>query len=137
MMQLAGQDTDCPHHRSLYRGHPDMYVHNAIPDAYLSKQTHGTVVDNRIARATEILIELVVYMLLKMSAIILFSPIFIIPAIMVAVAGGVCGNVFMKVQLSVKREMSNSKAPVLSDFGAAIGGISEYSFSKMNWFWRH
>lgn len=68
---------------------------------------------------------MVVYTLLKMFAVILFSPIFIIPAIMVAVAGGVCGNVFMKAQLSVKREMSNSKAPVLSHFGAAIGGISK------------
>ncbi|KAL1939047.1 hypothetical protein VTO73DRAFT_10307 [Trametes versicolor] len=80
--------------------------------------------DNRIARATEVLVEMVVYMLLKMFAVVLFSPIFIIPAVMVAVAGGACGNVFMKAQLSVKREMSNSKAPVLSHFGAAIGGIT-------------
>ncbi|KAI0633979.1 P-loop containing nucleoside triphosphate hydrolase protein [Trametes polyzona] len=80
--------------------------------------------DNRIARATEILVEMLVYMLLKMAAVVLFSPIFIIPAIMVAVAGGACGNVFMKAQLSVKRELSNSKAPVLSHFGAAISGIT-------------
>lgn len=85
--------------------------------------------DNRIARATELLVELVFYMLLKMFAVVVFSPIFIIPAIMAAVVGGACGNVFMKAQLSVKREMSNSKAPVLSHFGAAIGGISECSFS--------
>ncbi|KAL1938254.1 hypothetical protein VTO73DRAFT_11898 [Trametes versicolor] len=80
--------------------------------------------DNRIARATELLLELVVYMLLKMFAVVVFSPIFIVPAIMVAVVGGACGNLFMKAQLSVKRELSNSKAPVLSHFGAAIGGIT-------------
>lgn len=98
---------------------------------------HGIIVDNRIARATEVLVEMVVYVLLKMFAVVLFSPIFIIPAIMVAVAGGACGNVFMKAQLSVKREMSNSKAPVLSHFGAAIGGISKCTLSILASFWPH
>ncbi|KAI0357911.1 P-loop containing nucleoside triphosphate hydrolase protein [Trametes cingulata] len=80
--------------------------------------------DTRFARTTELLVEVGVYMLLKMLAVVLFSPIFILPAAMVAIAGGLCGHIFMKAQLSVKREMSNYKAPVLSHFGAAVGGIT-------------
>ncbi|KAH9848044.1 P-loop containing nucleoside triphosphate hydrolase protein [Lenzites betulinus] len=80
--------------------------------------------DNRIARTTEMLIEVTVFLLLKMFAVVLFSPIFLFPAILVAVTGGLCGNVYMKAQLSVKRELSTHKAPVLSHFGAAIGGIT-------------
>lgn len=35
------------------------------------------------------------------------------------------GNVYMKAQLSVKRELSKAKAPVMAHFGAAVEGISE------------
>ncbi|KAI0365043.1 P-loop containing nucleoside triphosphate hydrolase protein [Pilatotrama ljubarskyi] len=80
--------------------------------------------DTRFARTAELLVEVSIFMLLKMLAVVLFSPIFIIPAAMVAIAGGLCGHVFMRAQLSVKREMSNYKAPVLSHFGAAVGGIT-------------
>ena len=31
----------------------------------------------------------------------------------------------MKAQLSVKREMSNAKAPVMSEIGAALNGLRE------------
>ena len=66
-----------------------------------------------------------VFMTLKMLAVVSFSPIFMIPSILVAIGGYVCGNIYMKAQLSVKREMSKAKAPVLGHFGAAISGISE------------
>lgn len=82
--------------------------------------------DNRLARATEAASEIMIFLLLKMGAVVLFTPIFILPAILVALACGTIGHVYMKAQLSVKREMSNAKAPVLGHFGAAVGGISEY-----------
>ncbi|RPD70679.1 P-loop containing nucleoside triphosphate hydrolase protein [Lentinus tigrinus ALCF2SS1-7] len=81
-------------------------------------------VDNRFARSTELLAELVAFLVLKILAVVFFSPIFFIPAIFVALAGAIIGNIFMKAQLSVKREMSNAKAPVLGHFGAAISGIT-------------
>ena len=58
-------------------------------------------------------VEITVFLILKMAAVVAFSPIFLIPAILVALIGGIIGNIFMKSQLSVKREMSNAKAPVL------------------------
>ncbi|TFK79744.1 P-loop containing nucleoside triphosphate hydrolase protein [Polyporus arcularius HHB13444] len=81
-------------------------------------------VDTRFARVSEMLVELVAFLVLKMCAVVFFSPIFLFPAMLVAFFGAVVGNIFMKAQLSVKREMSNAKAPVLGHFGAAISGIT-------------
>ncbi|KAI0774725.1 multidrug resistance-associated ABC transporter [Trametes elegans] len=69
-------------------------------------------------------IEMTVSMLMKFLAVISFSPIFTIPGAIVAAVGGWCGQVYMKAQLSVKREMSNARAPVLGHFGAAISGLT-------------
>ncbi|KAI9069817.1 hypothetical protein FKP32DRAFT_1671074 [Trametes sanguinea] len=82
------------------------------------------MVDNRVERVTEAITEKSVYMVLKVVAVIIFSPIFIVPAILVSLASWLCTYVSVKVQLAVKRELSNSKAPVLAHFGAAISGIT-------------
>ncbi|KAI0655828.1 P-loop containing nucleoside triphosphate hydrolase protein [Cubamyces menziesii] len=80
--------------------------------------------DNRIARSTELLVEVTLFMLVRVLAIILFSPVFIFPAIFIMSVSALCGHIFMKAQLSVKRELSNHKAPVLAHFGATISGIT-------------
>ncbi|KAI9056602.1 multidrug resistance-associated ABC transporter, partial [Trametes sanguinea] len=82
------------------------------------------MLDNYVSRSTEIMAQLIVYMVLKVVAVLIFSPAFVIPAIFVLLASGLCAHVFIKVQLSVKRELSNSKAPVLAHFGAAVSGIT-------------
>ena len=63
----------------------------------------------------------------KFIAIVVFSPVFLVPGVTVFVIGAVIGQIYIKAQLSVKREMSNARSPVLSHFGAAIAGIGEYS----------
>ena len=73
----------------------------------------------------EVLMEITVFLLTKILSVVIFSPIFIIPSILVAAIGGTLGNIYMKAQLSVKRELSVAKAPVLGHFGAAVAGISE------------
>lgn len=55
-------------------------------------------------------------MLLKFCAVILFTPAFLFPGVLVAVLGGWCGQIYIAAQLSVKREMSNAKAPVLGQY---------------------
>lgn len=69
------------------------------------------------------LTEMTTFVLLKLGAVLIFSPVFIFPAIAVAIGGGYIANKYMKAQLSVKRELSNTRAPVLSHFGAAISGL--------------
>lgn len=43
--------------------------------------------------------------------------------ILLAVLGGFLGQIYMKAQLSVKREMSNAKAPVIGIFNGAVSGL--------------
>lgn len=57
-----------------------------------------------------------VSMLIKLSAVVFVTPVFIGPGILVFVLGGWVGQVYIKAQLSVKREMSNARAPVLGQY---------------------
>ncbi|CAK5274807.1 unnamed protein product [Mycena citricolor] len=63
-------------------------------------------------------------MIVSFSAVVLLTPLFTIPGIGAAIIGGLVGQLFIKAQLSVKRESSNAKAPVLAHFGAAINGLT-------------
>ena len=62
-------------------------------------------------------------MVTRFLAISMFTPTFIPPALAIALLGVWLGQVYMKAQLSVKREMSNAKAPVLGMLGGAISGL--------------
>ncbi len=64
-------------------------------------------------------------MITKLGAVLLFTPTFLLPAVFVSAIGGYVSRIYMKAQLSVKREMSNTKAPVLSNFGGAIAGLGK------------
>jgi hypothetical protein len=61
----------------------------------------------------------------KLGAVVTMTPVFLGPGLFIGMLGGWIGRIYMKAQLSVKREMSNAKAPVLGHFGAAIAGSSE------------
>ncbi|KAI0793789.1 P-loop containing nucleoside triphosphate hydrolase protein [Fomes fomentarius] len=80
--------------------------------------------DNRLARATQIVTQVIIFLLMKVVSVVIFSPIFLVPALLVALADFICGHVYMKAQMPVKRELSNAKAPVLGHFGAAVNGIT-------------
>ena len=64
-------------------------------------------------------------MLLKFVGVVVISPQFLIPGIVVSVLGGWCGQIYMRSQLAVKREMSNNRAPILGHVGAAMSGLSK------------
>ena len=74
---------------------------------------------------TERLADMTAVLLFNMGAAVLFAPVFLGPAILLAILGTICGHVYMMAQLSVKRELNKAKAPVLGHFSAAINGISE------------
>jgi hypothetical protein len=75
--------------------------------------TYLFVVDGIIGINLWALAQLTFGMLPKLGAIVLLSPPFIFPGILVALIGGWCGQLYIRAQLSVMREMSNAKAPVL------------------------
>ena len=43
----------------------------------------------------------------------------------ITATGGWLGNVYLKAQLPIRREMSNAKAPMMSSVGTALAGLSE------------
>jgi len=59
----------------------------------------------------------------KLAVIVIFTPIFLFPTMAFSMAGIGLGNIYMRAQLSVKREMSNARSPLLAHFSAAIVGI--------------
>ncbi|KAH9972688.1 hypothetical protein BJV74DRAFT_879749 [Russula compacta] len=80
--------------------------------------------DNSIPNTFIWLIEISVAMLIKFTAVVYLTPVFIIPGVITATLGASLGHVYMKAQIAIKREMSNAKAPVLGHFGAAVAGLS-------------
>lgn len=62
-------------------------------------------------------------MTLRIIAVALVAPIFIVPAVIIGAAGALLGRIYMKAQICVKREMSNTRAPVLGHFSSAIAGL--------------
>ncbi|PPQ64837.1 hypothetical protein CVT24_008202 [Panaeolus cyanescens] len=68
--------------------------------------------------------SLAVVMLVKIIAPVLFTPLFLVPSLLVALIGMYVGNLYLKAQMSVKREMSNARSPLLAHFGAAIHGLT-------------
>ncbi|CAE6467389.1 unnamed protein product [Rhizoctonia solani] len=55
--------------------------------------------------------------------VIIFSPQFTIPGIAILAGGFWVGHIYIRSQLSVKREMSNARSPLFSHFGTALAGI--------------
>lgn len=80
-------------------------------------------VDNSLSELFTMLVELTTSLICKFATVVIMSPIFVFPGLVIFGIGWTCGRIYMKVQMPVKREMSNTKSPVLSHFGAAISGL--------------
>ncbi|KAF8876201.1 hypothetical protein CPB84DRAFT_1853019 [Gymnopilus junonius] len=81
------------------------------------------VVDTSVASTGFWVVDMSLGALIKLGAIVLFTPIFIVPGFVVAAVGFVLGNWYLKAQLSIKREMSNARSPLLAHFNASIHGL--------------
>ncbi|KAJ3716918.1 hypothetical protein C8R42DRAFT_587922 [Lentinula raphanica] len=67
--------------------------------------------------------DISVNMLLKIGAVVIFTPAFLLPSIVLTAIGVWVGTIYLKAQLSVKREMLVAKAPVIGLVGASSAGI--------------
>ncbi|KAG1749648.1 uncharacterized protein EDB91DRAFT_1334077 [Suillus paluster] len=81
-------------------------------------------IDGPFAQGIGWVVELSITMVVKLGAVVFMTPVFLAPGLFIGLLGGWIGRIYMKAQLSVKREMSNAKAPVLGHFGAAIAGLT-------------
>ncbi|KAF9469452.1 P-loop containing nucleoside triphosphate hydrolase protein [Collybia nuda] len=70
------------------------------------------------------LFEVLVVITVRFITIMIFTPAVGMLGLLIFFVGGVAGNVYMKSQLSVKREMSKAKSPVMAHFGASVEGLT-------------
>ncbi|KAL7281057.1 hypothetical protein ACG7TL_004359 [Trametes sanguinea] len=80
-------------------------------------------IDTIIPRSILGVLETTVFVFVRIAAASLIVPIFVVPSAIVGWAGAWLGRIYLKAQLCVKREMSNTRAPVLGHFGSAISGL--------------
>ncbi|KAK7038087.1 multidrug resistance-associated ABC transporter protein [Favolaschia claudopus] len=80
-------------------------------------------VDDAIPSEFSPLCTLIVSLVVRFVAIVLYAPLFFIPGVLVGALGTHCGQIYMRAQMPVKRLMSVARAPVLAHFGAAIAGL--------------
>ena len=76
-------------------------------------------------------LDAVLEIVLKFGAVILISPIFLVPGIVVVIIGAFLGHAYMRAQLPAKREASNLRAPVLGHVGSAISGLGKCHITSL------
>lgn len=104
----------------MYTRYPSRYARLCYSRAHPSRIIQ---VDGPIGIYFQSFLEVSLAIIAKFGAVVIFSPIFAFPGVAVAILGVWGGNIYMKAQICVKREMSNARSPVLAHFGAAIAGI--------------
>ena len=62
-------------------------------------------VDGDLAKKMASLAELVVSMAIKLGSSVIFTPVFLLPGVLIATLGVYIGNIYMRAQMPVKREM--------------------------------
>ncbi|KAE9397830.1 P-loop containing nucleoside triphosphate hydrolase protein [Gymnopus androsaceus JB14] len=80
-------------------------------------------IDGPLPIQVNVLVRLSILMAGQFCSIIYFSPAFLLPGLLVSLAGASCGAVYLKAQLPIKRVQSNAKAPVLAHFGTVMTGL--------------
>ena len=63
------------------------------------------IIDGQLPQYFGAFIELALAIVIKLAGPVLFTPIFFFPGVLVLVLGVWLGNIYLKAQMSVKREM--------------------------------
>ncbi|KAK7462805.1 hypothetical protein VKT23_020779 [Stygiomarasmius scandens] len=81
-------------------------------------------VDGPIPSLFSTVVSMTFMMVGSFLAVVIYTPAFLGPGLVIAALGFFCGNVYIRAQLPIKRIQANAKAPVLGHFGAAIAGLT-------------
>ncbi|KAJ7061977.1 hypothetical protein C8F01DRAFT_986919, partial [Mycena amicta] len=81
-------------------------------------------IDDSLSEGFWDLIDMTVGLATTLLVVILFTPASFVPGVLVGYLGTWCGRIYLAAQLSVKRELSNAKAPLLAHIGATVGGLA-------------
>ncbi|KAF7306575.1 ATP-binding cassette transporter [Mycena indigotica] len=69
------------------------------------------------------LIEMSLGMLVEFIIVIVYTPTFLLPGLVVGGLGAWCGQLYITAQLPLKREMSVAKAPILGHISTVMAGL--------------
>ncbi|KAJ3715756.1 P-loop containing nucleoside triphosphate hydrolase protein [Lentinula raphanica] len=81
-------------------------------------------IDTSIPEWTRFFLDQSMKLVLKLTAIVVLTPLFFIPGVLAVTLGYTCARIYLKSQMSVRREMLVAKAPVLGHFGATMSGLT-------------
>jgi hypothetical protein len=132
----------------MHSGYPSQCVSGTLAIVFTYLSFFCAKVDGPLKDSGKWLTEITITMFVKLAGVVLMTPIFLVPGIVLGAFGGWIGQIYMAAQLSVKREMSNAKSPVVGQyvtcyiidsaillnflmafsFGAAIAGLSNGQF---------
>ncbi|KAF7964504.1 hypothetical protein HWV62_6773, partial [Athelia sp. TMB] len=117
-------------------GAPLRWLDETPVSRIISRTTNDIrAVDGTVTRFFGYVCDLSISILTKLVIILILSPMFIPPSVVVMLIGVFVGQVYIRTVMSVKREMSNARSPVLAHFGAAIAGlVSIRAFGVQNTF---
>lgn len=120
---MVGQDSLLEDNRPLHTGHFFKYVDLRLHPYSTQPRTNGSIVDGPVASYFTGLADITAVIVLRFITIIVMSPLYFIPSLVISLVVAWVGQIYIKAQLAVKREMSNARSPILGHFGAAVTGI--------------
>ena len=95
---------DVNHVKNL--GYPHRWLDETPTGRIIARCTQDIrAIDGPVPEVVKGLAELGITLLTKLVVIIIFTPIFMFPSMLVAIFGFSLGNLYLRAQLSVKREM--------------------------------
>ncbi|CAE6472635.1 unnamed protein product [Rhizoctonia solani] len=81
-------------------------------------------VDETLPLQLESFVNITYSMCSSFLVVVIFSPQFLVPGVTILAVGLWVGHIYIRSQLSVKREMSNARSPLFSHFGTSLAGIT-------------
>ncbi|KAI5824338.1 P-loop containing nucleoside triphosphate hydrolase protein [Schizophyllum commune Tattone D] len=79
--------------------------------------------DTALPHDVHFLFQLTTTLLVKLIAIVVITPLFLVFGVAVGITGMFLGSAYMRAQMPLMRETSKAKAPVLAHFGASMAGL--------------
>ncbi|KAL1717785.1 P-loop containing nucleoside triphosphate hydrolase protein, partial [Schizophyllum commune] len=79
--------------------------------------------DIELPHDVHFLCQLTTTLIVKLIAIVVITPLFLIFGVAVGITGMFLGSAYMRAQMPVMRETSKARAPVLAHFGASMVGL--------------
>ena len=88
-----------------------------------------TPVDSEIPSLFSATAEITTFMIARFIAVVITAPAALVPGFLVGVTSALVGHVYLRAQLSIKREQSVVEAPIMGHFGSAMAGLGTYTTS--------